>query len=154
NEFRVAGRRSRHDSWFALDPATQPWLASLGVPAGPLGPEALRGALMAFFMQFSHRPNPMVLGRSAWSPLERTGAAIFRDRRETCHEARLVADRADTRVPFDEWERLVTSPAGPIVWARNTYEKTGIVPYVHASGARVPSLRRLYKKRPYFTNGS
>src|SRR5438874_12603105 len=43
---------------------------------------------------------------------------------------------------------------GPIVWARDTYEKTGVVPYVHERGARVPSLRRLYKKRPYFTNGS
>jgi cytochrome c peroxidase len=46
------------------------------------------------------------------------------------------------------------SPAGPIVWARDSYEKTGIEPYVHPSGSRVPSLRRLYKKRPYFTNGS
>ncbi|HYV57356.1 MAG TPA: hypothetical protein VE911_07420, partial [Candidatus Nitrosopolaris sp.] len=35
-----------------------------------------------------------------------------------------------------------------------TYEKTGIEPYVHEAGTRVPSLRRLYKKRPYFTNGS
>jgi hypothetical protein len=25
---------------------------------------------------------------------------------------------------------------------------------VHEKGARVPSLRRLYKKHPYFTNGS
>ncbi|MDF2694072.1 MAG: hypothetical protein K0S65_2455, partial [Labilithrix sp.] len=25
---------------------------------------------------------------------------------------------------------------------------------VHERGARVPSLRRVYKKRPYFTNGS
>ena len=28
------------------------------------------------------------------------------------------------------------------------------LPYVHADGARVPSLRRLWVKRPYFTNGS
>ena len=27
-------------------------------------------------------------------------------------------------------------------------------PYVHADGARVPALRRLYKKWPYFTSGT
>lgn len=46
------------------------------------------------------------------------------------------------------------SPAGSIVWARDTREQTGIVPYVHPDGTRVPSLRRLYRKSPYFTNGS
>ena len=25
---------------------------------------------------------------------------------------------------------------------------------MHENGARIPSLRRLYKKKPYFTNGS
>ena len=39
------------------------------------------------------------------------------------------------------------------MWGSDAYEKTGIEPYVHERGARVPSLRRLYKKRPYFTNG-
>ena len=43
---------------------------------------------------------------------------------------------------------------GPLVWGSDAYEKTGIVPYVHERGARVPSLRRVYKKKPYFTNGS
>ena len=43
---------------------------------------------------------------------------------------------------------------GAIVWGKAQYEKTGIEPYVHELGARVPSLRRLYKKKPYFTNGS
>jgi hypothetical protein len=46
------------------------------------------------------------------------------------------------------------SRAGPIVWGSGDYSKTGVEPYVHEKGARVPSLRRLYKKRPYFTNGS
>jgi cytochrome c peroxidase len=40
------------------------------------------------------------------------------------------------------------------VWGKADYEKTGVEPYVHEKGARVPSLRRLYKKHPYFTNGS
>jgi len=51
------------------------------------------------------------------------------------------------------WEALVLGQ-GPLVWASNAYEKTDIEPYVHERGARVPSLRRVYKKRPYFTNGS
>lgn len=154
NEFRVAGLRSRHDPWFAIGTAQAPWLAHLGVGAEPLSPEALRRALMVFLMEFTHRANPAVVGRSAWSAEERRGAELFRDRCERCHQARLVTDRADSRLPFDEWERLVMTRQGPIVWARDTYEKTGVVPYVHAAGTRVPSLRRLYKKRPYFTNGS
>jgi hypothetical protein len=154
NEFRVAGRRSRHDPWFARSVADTPWLAYLGVGPEPLTPEMLRRALMTFLMEFTHRPNPMAFGRTGWSAEEDRGAAIFRDRCESCHQARLVADRADTRQPFATWERLVMSPQGPIVWARDGYEKTGIVPYVHDSGTRVPPLRRLYKKRPYFTNGS
>jgi hypothetical protein len=154
NEFRVAGLRSRHDPWFALGTAQAPWLAYLGVGAEPLSPETLRRALMEFLMAFTHRPNPTVLGRSAWSAEERGGAELFRDLCESCHQARLVTDRADSRVSFDEWERLVMTGEGPLVWARDTYERTGVVPYVHAAGTRVPSLRRLYKKRPYFTNGS
>ena len=42
----------------------------------------------------------------------------------------------------------------PIVWGSAGYQKTGVLPYVHEDGARTPSLRRLYKKYPYFTNGS
>jgi hypothetical protein len=44
--------------------------------------------------------------------------------------------------------------ADPLVWGEAEYRQTGVLPYVHESGARVPSLRRLYKKFPYFTNGS
>jgi cytochrome c peroxidase len=57
-------------------------------------------------------------------------------------------------VPFDRWEALIFAREGPIVWARSEHKQTGVTPYVHERGARVPSLRRLYKKRPYFTNGS
>ena len=57
-------------------------------------------------------------------------------------------------MPFAAWEPLVLSPQGPLVWARDGYEKTGVVPYVHERGTRISPLRRLYKKRPYFTNGS
>ena len=63
-------------------------------------------------------------------------------------------DDPATRVPFDRWESLVMSPQGPIVWSDGDYSKTGVEPYVHDAGTRMPSLRRLYKKWPYFTNGS
>ena len=41
-----------------------------------------------------------------------------------------------------------------MVWARGEYEKTGVEPYVHAKGTRIPSLRRITRKYPYFTDGS
>jgi hypothetical protein len=154
NEFRVAGLRSRHEPWFSLGVEDAPWLAHLGVGSERLSPEALRRALMVFLMEFAPRPNPAAVGRTAWSPEERRGAEVFRDACEGCHEARLAADRANSRLPLVAWEPLVLTRRGPIVWARDTYERTGVVPYPHERGTRVPSLRRLYKKRPYFTNGS
>lgn len=154
NEFRVAGAKSGHDPWFALSSAEIPWLARLSPARGSFSPEVLRKALMSFLMTFNHRPNPMAFGRTRWSADESAGALVFRERCESCHEARLVSDEPGSRAPFERWEELVMTPSGPIVWGKAEYKKTGIVPYVHDQGARIPSLRRLYKKRPYFTNGS
>jgi hypothetical protein len=154
NEFRVAAAKSEHDPWFSLVPSDFPWTRELSIGDAARSPVALRRALMTFFAEFTHRPNPSSVGRAGFSEAERAGAALFRDRCESCHEARLIADDARTRVPFDRWESLVLSPQGPIVWAHAEYAKTGILPYVNEHGARVPSLRRLYKKYPYFTNGT
>jgi hypothetical protein len=154
NEFRVAGARSGHDPRFSLTSRDVPWLAELGAGDTVWSPDDLRRALMTFLMSLSHRPNPAVLGRSGWSSDERAGAALFRDRCESCHAARFVADDPSTRVPFERWESLVMAREGPIVWARAEYAKTGVLPYVHEKGARIPSLRRLFKKYPYFTNGT
>jgi hypothetical protein len=154
NEFRVAGAKSNHDPWFDLQASDAPWLSYLGHSGGTLSGEYLRKALMSFLMAFNHRPNPMVIGKTSFSDQEREGAAVFRDKCESCHEARLASDAAVSRVPFDKWESLVLAREGAIVWGKATYEKTGVEPYVHEKGARVPSLRRLYKKHPYFTNGS
>lgn len=157
NEFRVAGAKSGRDPWFSIETADFPWLASMGAanPKGEaIGPEALRTALMAFLMANTHRPNPASPGRASFSPLERRGAEVFRDRCEACHTARLSADEPGSSVPFVRWEEMLFAREGAIVWARSEYKKTGVTPYVHEEGARVPSLRRLYKKRPYFTNGS
>jgi hypothetical protein len=154
NEFRVAGANSGHDPWFSLSQGDLRWTPELLAGRDTIGPEALRRSLMTFFIDFSNRPNPSVIGRSRWSVSERAGAEVFRDKCESCHEARLVADDASTRVPFDRWEGLVMAREGAILWAHSDYEKTGVVPYVNEAGARVVSLRRLYKKYPYFTNGS
>ena len=48
----------------------------------------------------------------------------------------------------------IVTPAGPITWGRSDYEQVGVLPYVHARGARVPALRRVARKWPYFTSGS
>ena len=151
NELRVASAGSDATEWFTVNPAEFPWLHELGVNDDLLSAEDLRRDLIAFLMDFSHDENPND-ARQTFSPAEQRGAEVFRDHCERCHESRLATDDAQSRIPFADWPRLVLS--GAIVWGRNTYEKTGVVPYVHELGARVPSLRRLEKKRPYFTNGS
>jgi hypothetical protein len=154
NEFRVAGAGSETDPHFSVDVDRTPWLGALRLARRSYDAKELRLSLMAFLMTWTHRTNPRVAGRTTFTREEREGAAAFRDRCEGCHEARSAADDAGSRLPFERWEPLVMSDAGPIVWAKDAYAKTGVTPYVHEKGARVPSLRRLYKKRPYFTNGS
>jgi cytochrome c peroxidase len=110
--------------------------------------------LLEFLYAFSHAPNPRSQGRKHFSALEAAGAAAFRDACQGCHEARLASDDPGSAVAFDAWEALIFSRNAPIVWARGDYEKTGILPYVHERGTRVPSLRRLALKPRYFTNGS
>ena len=151
SEFRVANRHNGRDPWFSLTRADLPWLAHAGAPA-QMSPEFLREAFMTFLMDFSHRSNPAA-DHARFTDLERTGARTFRDRCAGCHAARLIAEEDGSAVAFERWEQLVLSPSGPIVWSNAGYAKTGVAPYVHDEGTRVPSLRRLYKKWPYFTNG-
>jgi hypothetical protein len=154
-EFRVAGAGSETDPFFAVEPRDHAWLEHVGVHAR-VEPLDLRRALVRFLVDFSHRPSSAVVahvGRT-FDAQERAGSVLFRDRCEGCHAARLSADDAASHVPFDRWEALVLDEPAPIVWGSAGYQKTGIVPYVHDDGARTPSLRRLYKKYPYFTNGS
>jgi cytochrome c peroxidase len=109
---------------------------------------------MSFMIDFAPRTNPAAIDHAHFTELERAGARVFRDRCATCHAARLIADDTASEVPYERWEQLVLSANGPIVWSNASYAKTGVTPYVHADGARVAALRRLYKKWPYFTNGS
>jgi hypothetical protein len=153
-EFRVANRHNGRDPWFTLTRAEAPWLSHVADAPAQLSPELLREAFMTFLMDYTHRSNPAAIDHTRFTELERAGAQAFRDRCARCHEPRLVADDPGSVVPFERWESLVLSPAGPIVWSNAAYERTGVTPFVHPNGARVPTLRRLYKKWPYFTNGS
>ncbi|MEI9953355.1 MAG: c-type cytochrome [Pseudomonadota bacterium] len=154
HEFRVAGKGSGTDPWFEIHGADYPWLEQLGVHQETLGPEALRRALIAFLMRFSHTPNPSVAGRDRFSAEEQHGAVLFRDHCMSCHAARLQSDVAESALAFEAWPRAIFSPEGALVWASADYQKTGVTPYVHESGTRVPSLRRAAAKWPHFTNGS
>lgn len=154
-EFRVAGAGNDTSPWFELDQKSHPTLVALNALSQErISPVDLRMELMSFLMFFSPRTNPAVEGRTTFSGLESEGARVFRDKCESCHQARTSTDEPNSRVPYEQWEKLVLASNGPIVWALNEYRQTGVVPYVHERGARVPSLRRLYKKRPYLTSGA
>jgi len=154
NEFRVAGAGSGTDPWFSLATARFPWLYELGIDRAQLGPLELREALLRFLYAFSPPPNVNSRGRKQFSQLEAEGAQAFSDHCQSCHAARLLSDDSGSEVPFVEWQSLIFSRNAPLVWARGDYAKTGVLPYVHERGARVPSLRRLAAKPRYFTNGS
>lgn len=154
HEFRVAGKGSHGDPWFEIRAEDYPWLAHLGVYDEALGPELLRRALIAFLMRFSHTTNAKIVGRDQFSAEEQRGAVLFRDHCSRCHAARLQSDVPESTVPFEAWPRAIFTPEGAIVWASADYQKTGVTPYVHESGTRVPSLRRAAAKWPHFTNGS
>ena len=154
HEFRVAGKGNGQDPWFEVRVSDYPWLERLDVQDATLGPEQLRRALIAFLMHFSHTTNPSVVGREQFDESERRGAELFRARCTGCHAPRLQSDVAASALPFESWPGALFSRSGPIVWASAEYRKTGVTPYVHESGTRVPSLRRLYAKWPHFTNGS
>ena len=153
-EFRVANRHNGRDPWFALTRADAPWLALIAGAPAELSPAYLREAFMTFLGDFTHRANPAAQDHARFTERERRGASVFAARCVGCHEARLVADEPRSAVPAAQWEAMVLAPAGAIVWDSDHYAKTGVVPYVHAEGARIPTLRRLGKKWPYFTNGS
>ncbi|MEZ4442466.1 MAG: c-type cytochrome [Polyangiaceae bacterium] len=152
-EFRVAGAGSGHHPWFVLETGERPWLRDV-VGRDRVEPLELRRAVMRFLMRFAYRPNPRVLGRSHFDPKEARGAEVFAARCEHCHAARLSTDDPTSAVPRADWERLVLSPSGPIVWAKEGYHATGIEPRVHPEGARAPSLRRIEGRGPHFTDGS
>jgi len=154
HEFRVAGAGSGKDPWFALSVEGFPWLRQLGILESTLTPEQLRQALLVFLYRNSHAPNPRARGSAKFSELQSRGARAFQDRCASCHAPRLFSDDPSSQVPYERWESLVFARNAPIVWARGDYEKSGVLPYVHERGTRIPSLRRLQRRPRYFTNGS
>ncbi len=112
HEFRVAGKGSGTDPWFEIRRADFPWLEQLGLVDERLGPEALRRALVAFLMRFSHLPNPRAQGRDRFSAEEQRGALLFRDHCLSCHAARLQSDVPESAVSFDAWPRAIFSAEG------------------------------------------
>lgn len=154
NEFRVAGAGSGTSPWFTLETARFSWLQELGVSRAELGPLELRTALLRFLYAFAPAPNPRSQTRDHFSKLEAEGARAFQERCQSCHTARLLSDERGSEVPPGAWEALIFSRNAPLVWAKAEYAKTGVLPYVHEEGTRVPSLRRLAVKPRYFTNGS
>ena len=57
-------------------------------------------------------------------------------------------------MPFEDWEDSLTHDGADLIWGAPFFSRTGIEPYVSRAGARVPSLRRVSEKYPYFTDGS
>jgi len=151
NEFRVANANTPQDPWFTLETAEVPWLAAL-TSAQRYEPAELRAAVLEFLAVFTPEPNPAVRGRSAFTTRERHGASRFETLCESCHQARTVADDPQTRIPPRGWESKIFG-GGALLWASEVRYRTGVQPYVHEDGARVPSLRRLWVKRPYLTQG-
>ncbi len=152
NEFRVANANTPQDPWFELEADAVPWLSAL-TEASHFEPAALRGAVLEFLAAFTPEPNPATFGRSAFTAQERLGATRFETLCESCHQARTVADDPETRLPRADWEKAVFE-GGRVLWASDDRYRTGVQPYVHEDGPRVPSLRRLWVKRPYLTQGS
>ncbi len=153
-EFRVANTGTEQDPWFTLPDGDAPWLDALGVAPRPIDPVALRRALIDFLAAFTPEPNPAIVGQREPTAIQRRGAELFAAHCESCHRARWITDEPSSAVPPDRWFEYLLHPTGGIVWASELRYQTGVEPYVHAQGARVPSLRRLWVKRPLMTNGS
>jgi len=150
-EFRVANQK-RHDFFF-VDTSKYPWLEGIKNLPKVLSPRDLRMAFLSFFVEYRHRPNPWRLRSEKLSPKALQGLAVFRERCEYCHQA-IVSTRQGNSLPYDDWVEWLEAKGKDLVWGAPFYTKTGIKPYVHRAGARVPSLRRVQQKYPYFTNGS
>ncbi|MEE8613008.1 MAG: hypothetical protein V3S85_02615 [Nitrospirales bacterium] len=150
-EFRVANQK-RQDFFF-VDTSKYPWLEGIENLPKVLSPRDLRMAFLSFFVEYRPRPNPWRLRSEKLSPKALQGLAVFRERCEYCHQA-IVSTRQGDSLPYADWVKWLEAKGKDLVWGAPFYTKTGIKPYVHRAGARVPSLRRVQQKYPYFTNGS
>ena len=156
-EFRVANQDRR--DVFDLDPIDHPWLPDIGFDLA-VEPPALRLALLRYLSHWKVRPQPRRMAELPFPPEAVRGLAVFRDRCAHCHQAvRTLRDDLDLETeeraaPFSTWSSWLTDREADLIWGMPGLMKTGVEPYVAEAGARVPSLRRIQWKSPYFTNGS
>lgn len=152
NEFRVANHGTDFDPWFSLRPADNQWLALLST-SPLLTPAQLRTSLLHFLAAYTPEPNPARRGFTQLDARQQHGAKLFEQYCERCHAARIQADDPDSRVPPQRWADHILGD-GDVLWGASPRALVDIEPRVHPRGPRTPSLRRLWTKRPYFTNGS
>jgi len=150
-EFDVANQE-RKDR-FAVRPDQYHWLSDLEKLPTVLSPLYLRQSFLEFFTVFGHRPNPWRIRYKTLDARSKKGLGIFRQRCEDCHHA-IKTTRSQSAVSFENWETWLTAENRDLVWGAPFLCKTGIRPYPDSTGTRVPSLRRVWYKYPYFTNGS
>lgn len=150
-EFRVANQGRR--DVFEVDADQHPWLEWPTDREPTIGPDLLRRAFLAFFVDFDHRPNPWRSGRPELDPLALRGLDVFQQRCQDCHQA-LRSTRGEEHIPRNQWPQRLAGRGDDPLWAAPFFSRTGVEPYVDEAGARVPSLRRVWLKYPYFTNGS
>lgn len=150
-EFHVANQK-RQDN-FSLAVEQHPWLKEIKDLPTRIGPLELRKSFLSFFVFFDHKPSSRLAGTARMTPLAVVGLDVFRARCEYCHLA-LRSTRDEEAVSFREWRAAIENESLDLIWGAPFYTKTNILPYVSNKGARVPSLRRVSEKYPYFTNGS
>jgi hypothetical protein len=150
-EFEVANQM---DPWFSLETSAHPSLAAAGSSEAVVDPIAQRIALLTFLIEFGHRANPFRPDLAALTKLESEGLGVFRDRCSACHQPLTSTRETGQFIPFENWANWILDPESDLVWGAPLFFKTGIEPYVSERGARAPSLRRVGRKMPYFTNGS
>lgn len=150
-EFRVANQGRDDD--FSVEVSQFPWLKEIPGMPEVLTPTDLREALLSFFVDFESRPNPLRARDRGLSAKALKGLELFRERCEYCHQAS-ISTRVTESLPCEKWQEWLEVEEKDLVWGAPFYTKTGIEPYVHRARARVPSLRRIWQKYPYFTNGS
>ena len=149
-EFDVANQGSSH---FEIEKLGAGWLDTIEALPSVMGPLELRRAFVDFFYDFKSPINPWRLRKRKLSAKAMQGLEIFRDNCQDCHQPR-TSTQTKLTVPFQDWPRFLLDSELDLVWGASFSTKTGILPYVSKAGTRVPSLRRIWTKYPYFTNGS
>jgi DNA-binding beta-propeller fold protein YncE len=116
-----------------------------------LSPREVRATLAAYLPRLPVEPSPFeAVGRTALTPPERDGLAVFRDRCSGCHQLQ-IATGSTRAVPARELERDLL--AGRLVLTSARRYDVG-TPVLGEDGNNPPSLRGVWAAAPYFSDGS